>query len=413
MGTDDWEVRTIGSLGNVRGGKRLPKGRALTAIPTPHPYVRVTDMRRGGVDTSDIRYVPEEVAPSIKAYRIFKEDIFISVAGTLGIVGRIPAILDGANLTENADRITSITCDVDYLMYSLLSESIQNEIDSIRTVGAQPKLALGQIKQFKIPIPKSRAEQSRIAQVLRDSDELIRVLSRLITKKQAVKQGMMQQLLTGKIRLAGFNEPWQSLPVAEKSIMKARIGWQGLKTGEYRKSGTYRLVGGTEFFDGQIDWNKTPFVDKWRYDQDNYIQLRIGDILLTKDGTIGKTAYVDQLPGPATLNSGVYVIRPVQNAYDPRFMYYMLRSRKFEEFLGRLTAGSTINHLYQRDLVTLVLDVPADVREQHAIAEIFTDMDNEIRVLQMRLNKAHDVKTGMMQQLLTGRARLPMGVDHD
>ena len=104
----DWEVKTIDEIGIVKSGKRIPIGKTLVKHETPHPYIRVTDMRYGTVSLSDIKYVPEDVYPLIKNYRIFQNDIFISVAGTLGIVGTIPAELNGANLTENADRITSI-----------------------------------------------------------------------------------------------------------------------------------------------------------------------------------------------------------------------------------------------------------------------------------------------------------------
>lgn len=220
--SDAWESRTVGSLGSVRGGKRLPKGQLLVTAPTPHPYIRVTDMRQGGVDLSGIRYVPEEVAPAIRSYRIFQEDVFISVAGTLGIVGRVPSQANGANLTENADRITSITCDIDYLMYSLQSEPIQSEIDAIRTVGAQPKLALGRIKQFEITLPRDRAEQRRISVALRQVDENIGVLECVINKKEAIKHGIMQQLLTGKTRLFGFTGPWRrSLSVQDAAEKKS------------------------------------------------------------------------------------------------------------------------------------------------------------------------------------------------
>lgn len=263
------------------------------------------------------------------------------------------------------------------------------------------------LEQLVIPVPPL-AEQGAIAQALADADELITTLEQAIAKKQAVKQGMMQQLLTGQTRLPGFGGPWKPLTVASRSTIKARIGWQGLKTNEYRNSGTYRLVGGTEFAEGRIDWNRAPFVDEWRYEQDASIQLRVGDVLLTKDGTIGKTAFVDLLPGPATLNSGVFVIRPVRGAYDAAFLFFMLRSRVFDEFLGRLSAGSTISHLYQRDLVTLVLRVPPTVEEQHEIARILVDLEEAIAVLRGRLVKARAIKAGMMQELLTGRVRLPV-----
>ena len=143
---EDWEIKKIDEIGRVTSGKRLPLGSSLVAHPTPNPYIRVTDMRAGTVSLSDIKFLPQSVFQKIKRYRIFCDDIFISVAGTLGIVGKVPPELDGANLTENADRITDIRCSRDFLLYVLMSPLIQNVIDSIRTVGAQPKLALVSIR---------------------------------------------------------------------------------------------------------------------------------------------------------------------------------------------------------------------------------------------------------------------------
>jgi type I restriction enzyme S subunit len=363
-------------------------------------------MLAGGVRESGIMYVPNAAAPAIKNYRIRHNDIFISVAGTLGVVGRVPKSLDDANLTENADRITGIKCDVDYLMYYLLGASIQNEIDAIRTVGAQPKLALGRIKTFEVLLPRSRDEQAAVSGALRDVDRLIDSLNRLIAKRRSIKQGMMQELLTGRTRLPGFIGDWLTLHVAASSHLKARIGWQGLTAGEYRASGKYRLVGGTDFRDGCVDWTTTPYVDKWRFDQDRNIQLKEGDVLITKDGTIGKVAFVDTLPGPVALNSGVFVVRPKGEAYDSGFLYHMLRSRFFDDFVAGLSAGSTINHLYQRDLVKLKLLVPPTLDEQKAIADALFDADGEITALVRRLEGTRAIKQGMMQELLTGRTRL-------
>jgi len=407
---DGWTSTTLGQLAEVRGGKRLPAGFRLQAQATQFPYIRVSDMFDGGVDESDLRYVPENAAQAIKNYRISSSDIFISVAGTLGIVGRVSSRLDGANLTENADRLTNIRCDIDFLMYYLLSQPIQKEIDAIRTVGAQPKLALGRIKSFGVTLPNSIVEQANVSRVLRDVDALIGSLERVIAKKQAINQGMMQQLLTGKTRLPGFTDDWIGLDVAENSHLKARIGWQGLSVGEYRDVGEYRLIGGTNFANGRVDWSSTPFVDKWRFDQDSNIQVRNGDILITKDGSIGKVAFVEDLPGPSTLNSGVFVLRPKNGAYDSGFLYFLFRSRAFDEFVSRLSAGSTISHLYQRDLAKLSFDVPPSLAEQKAIFNALLDVDAELTLLQKRLESTRDIKRGMMQELLTGRTRLtPVG----
>ncbi|MDN6654398.1 MAG: restriction endonuclease subunit S, partial [Bifidobacterium crudilactis] len=112
-----WLTVTVGDIAQVKGGKRLPAGYFVQKKPTPFPYIRVSDMVNGGIRESGIKYVPEAAAAAIRNYRIGKDDIFISVAGTLGLVGRIPGHLDGANLTENADRLTQIKCDIDFLMY--------------------------------------------------------------------------------------------------------------------------------------------------------------------------------------------------------------------------------------------------------------------------------------------------------
>ena len=195
-----------------------------------------------------------------------------------------------------------------------------------------------------------KPEQRAIAEALSDVDGLLAALETLIAKKRAIKQAAMQQLLTGKSRLPGFQGEWTELNMARDSMLKARIGWQGLTTAEYLTSGDYYLVTGTDFVRGRVDWTSCFFVDHSRFIQDTNIQLAPYDVLLTKDGTIGKAGFIDSLPRPATLNSGIFVIRPKTDAYVPKYMYYVLTSRIFDDFLARLQAGSTISHLYQRTL---------------------------------------------------------------
>ncbi|MEZ5599113.1 MAG: restriction endonuclease subunit S [Pseudomonadales bacterium] len=403
---NDWTAEPLDAISKVTSGKRLPAGYYVTEVETSHPYIRVSDMRQGGVVVDELKYVPDKAFAAISAYRIFKEDLFISVAGTLGLVGKIPESLDGANLTENANRISSITCYRDYLLYVLLSPLVQRVIESIQTVGAQPKLALTRIRKFAIPLPPSVEEQRAIATALSDVDALLDGLDRLIAKKRDIQQAAMQQLLTGKTRLPGFEGEWLPLNMAKNSTLKARIGWQGLTTAEYLDIGDYSLVTGTDFRGGKIIWEGCHFVEKPRYDQDRNIQIKQNDILLTKDGTIGKAAYVDYLPFPSTLNSGVFVIRPVNDAYDSRFFFYVLMSDVFTEFLKKLAAGSTISHLYQKDFVNFEFLAPATKAEQTAIAEVLNDMDADIELLEKRRTKTADLKQAMMQELLTGRTRL-------
>ncbi len=250
------------------------------------------------------------------------------------------------------------------------------------------------------------AEQRAIAGALSDVDALLGALDQLIAKKRDLKQAAMQQLLTGTKRLPDFQGKWKPLNMSENSTLKARIGWQGLTTAEYLKTGEYYLVTGTDFANGRVEWSSCCFVASERYVQDRNIQLRPKDIVLTKDGTIGKVGFIDDLPGPATLNSGVFVIRPKENAYDPHFFYFVLTSRIFDDFLNKLQAGSTISHLYQKDFVTFSFLAPATLAEQTAIAEVLTGMDAELAALEQRRAKTRALKQGMMQELLTGRTRL-------
>ncbi|WP_343349551.1 restriction endonuclease subunit S [Pseudomonas sediminis] len=195
-----WVVTTVGEVCEVKGGKRLPKGETLTEENTGHPYIRVTDMFMGGVDTAGILYVPSHVRPTIARYTISKDDIFISVAGTLGLVGIVPEELDGANLTENADKLTDIKINRDYLFYCLCSDAIQDLIAREATSNAQPKLALTRIREFSFPLP-SDEEQARIATILASVDGKLRLLSTKRENYSSLKRGLMQKLLTGEWRV--------------------------------------------------------------------------------------------------------------------------------------------------------------------------------------------------------------------
>ena len=263
-------------------------------------------------------------------------------------------------------------------------------------------------------------EQTAIATALSDVDSLISALTKKIEKKKAIKQGLMQQLLTGKKRLPGYGknrEPvqtewgaipkdWKTLSIGKCCSIKARIGWQGLKKSEYLSSGEYVLVTGTDFLNGRIDWKSCVYVSKKRYEQDANIQIVKHDILITKDGTIGKVAFLDDVPCLGTLNSGIFVVRSHSEELDQCYLSKIFESFIFDAFLESLVAGSTINHLYQKDFVHFNFPVPPTMSEQTAIANILSDCDSEIAALEEKRDKYKEIKQGMMQQLLTGKIRL-------
>ena len=164
----------IGCVANVKGGKRLPKGMSVLDEATEHPYLRVVDFGEDGINRSDIKYIDAETFDQVKRYTIDSRDIYISIAGTIGRVGIVPEDLSGANLTENAAKITDISDDIDhrYLMYYLRSPIGQGAIKNRIGGTSQPKLALYKISDIDFPY-RLLSIQKMIASILSAYDNLI------------------------------------------------------------------------------------------------------------------------------------------------------------------------------------------------------------------------------------------------
>ena len=199
---------------------------------------------------------------------------------------------------------------------------------------------------------------------------------------------------------------WDIQSVGRHCSVKARIGWQGLRSDEYLTSGEYGLITSTDIVDGMVDWRTCCFVSKARYSQDPNIIVQENDTLISKDGTIGKVGIVQNIPFPSTLNSGVFVVRPKLDNVYKKYLAFAFKSIYFQDFINRLTAGSTIVHLYQKDIVQFMFPVPP-IAEQRAIAEALSDVDGLIAALDKKIAKKRLLKQGAMQQLLTGKTRLP------
>jgi len=261
-----------------------------------------------------------------------------------------------------------------------------------------------ELSKIQVILP-SVSEQKRIAKTLSEFDEYIANLEELIEKKKNIREGAIEDLVTGKTRIKGFNAKWQDVVFNKVIVPKARIGWQGLKKYEYLKSGYSYLIGGTDFKDGSISLDNISYVSQERYDMDSNIQVKANDVLVTKDGTIGKVAMVPSLEKPATLNSGVFVFR-TKDQLLPVFLYRVLNSSVFKNFISVLSAGSTIKHLYQKDLKNFEFKIPIDKNEQQAIADVLTAMDTEIIELEKEKEKMEGIRAGAMDDLLTGRVRI-------
>lgn len=271
--------------------------------------------------------------------------------------------------------------------------------------GTRAKLNGKTLKNIEVTLPERLKEQQAIASALSDFDEHIDNLSELIEKKKAIRDGALEDLVSGRTRLDGFNGEWKTVSFNQVIKPKARIGWQGLKKDEYLRSGYSYLIGGTDFHNGTVNLDNISYISKERYDMDSNIQVESNNVLVTKDGTIGKVALVPKLDRPATLNSGVFVFRTTSSLLS-NFLYRVLLSSIFREFINTLSAGSTIKHLYQKDLSNFEFKIPQDSQEQEAIALILTAMDEEIEFLETEKEKMIQIKEGAMDDLLTGRVRL-------
>lgn len=150
------ETVNLGSLCNVKGGKRLPQGHDYSELPTKHPYIRVVDFQGGTVRRSKLKYIDEATHSKISNYTIASNDVYISIAGTVGVSGVVPEDLSGANLTENAAKLIlkdNSVLEAEYLAYWLSTSEAQAQIRSKTMLTSQPKLALFRIEELLLPLP--------------------------------------------------------------------------------------------------------------------------------------------------------------------------------------------------------------------------------------------------------------------
>lgn len=179
----------------------------------------------------------------------------------------------------------------------------------------------------------------------------------------------MRELIDSKIEWIGdMPNDWKTIKIKYTSWLKGRIGWQGLTASEYTDEGPF-LITGTDFENGIIDWSKCAHISKERFDEDPDIHVKEGDLLITKDGTVGKVAIAKNCPDEVSLNSGVLLIRNVGNyRYYDKYLYYVLLSDEFWRWYTLSQTGqSTIKHLYQAQFYSFEFAYPS-YGEQKVIA---------------------------------------------
>ena len=191
---ESWEWVRLGEIITLKGGKRVDNGYKLLETPTNHIYIRITDMKDFSVKENDLRYIDDTMYEKIKNYIIKKEDLYITIAGTIGYVGEIPEKFDGMNLTENAGRIILYFMNKRFLRYILNSNFIQEQFQEMVNKMAQPKLALTRIQETLVPIPNLK-EQKKIVEKIERLQELIRNLKEVYLANEESRLNLKKSLL--------------------------------------------------------------------------------------------------------------------------------------------------------------------------------------------------------------------------
>lgn len=178
IGLETWERTEIASISDVKGGKRVPKGMSLTSENTGHPYIKAGNLKQGTVLDDEIMYVPNDVLQYIKNYTVHAGDVYITNVGAcIGDCGIIPEKYDGANLTENAVKITNLKCDSHFLAWYLSSGDVQQRIKTLIASATLGKLSITNIKTIPVLLP-TKEEQT----------EIIKIIGKLLVKEQQAKE---------------------------------------------------------------------------------------------------------------------------------------------------------------------------------------------------------------------------------
>ena len=268
-------------------------------------------------------------------------------------------------------------------------------------------LQKGDIEDLKIPLPINMEEQAKISEYLYKLDNLITLHQRKYEKLLTMKKSCLEKMFPKnenkinkipEIRFKGFTDAWEQRKLSSIATMHARIGWQNLRTSEFLDRGNYYLITGTDFIDGEIDLKTCHFVEKERYDQDKNIQIKNGSILITKDGTLGKVAYVEGLDKPATLNAGVFNVVIIDKNMENKYLFHYLKAPFLMDYVGKRATGGTIKHLNQNILVDFPVIHPS-YDEQTKIGAFFSKLDNLITLHQRKVKMLQNIKKSCLEKM--------------
>ena len=384
--TDAWELRKLEEVADRFDNLRVPVAANLR-VKGDTPYYGangIQDYVEGFTHDGEFVLIAEDGANDLKNYPVNY------------VNGRI-WVNNHAHVVQGKDKI----CNNLFLSYSVNRANIE----SLLVGGGRAKLNAEVMMKLELLLP-SVEEQRQIGTYFRTLDHLITLHQRKCETLQKLKKSMLQKMFPKngscfpEIRFAGFTDAWEQRKLGDDMYIKARIGWQALTKSEYLSSGDYYLITGTDIDENThtVDLSRCFYVSKERFDMDDKIQVKEGDIIVTKDGTIGKVAMVTGLDKPATLNSHLFVLRDLSKNLDNYFLLTILNSHLFIEFVEATKTGSTLTGLPQKTFVEFKFNIP-DIEEQTKISSYFRTLDHLITLHQRKLETLKKLKKAMLQKM--------------
>ncbi len=410
---EDWDVGLIGDLAVKVGSGITPTGGERVYKIEGRPFIRSQNVGWGTLLLDDIAFIDEHTHSSFSATEILLNDVLLNITGaSIGRSAVADKRIEGGNVNQHVCiiRVDTSRLSPRYINLFLLSQMGQRQIDSFQAGGNRQGLNFGQIKSFSFPFPPL-SEQFAIAAAISDVDLLLTSLDAIITKKHLIKQGTMQELLTGKKRLPGFSDVWEVKTIEElaggaSNIVDGPFG-SNLKNSDYIANGVPVLQGQNITGDKFI-WKDVRYISDQKAKDLFRSNARVGDLLTVKIGSVGFSAPIDNLDGNdfAIIPANLLRTRIQNNNTDLFFMHHLLVSNFGKKKLQDLAGNTAQPAIGLSGFRKLSFAVPALKKEQIAIAEILSDMDAEIAALEQRREKTRLLKQGIMQELLTGRIRL-------
>ena len=392
--TDPWEKRKLCDFGSVAMNKRIFKEQ--TSDTGDVPFYKIGTF--GGTPDA---FISRDLFEEYKSKYQYPEvgDILISASGSIGRT----VFYRGADEYFQDSNIVWLKHDS-----QLVNSFLKQFYSIVKWQGLEgstiKRLYNKNILETPITLP-SPEEQTKLGEFFEKLDNLIAANQRKLAKLKELKQGYLQKLFPKngskfpQLRFAGFADAWEERKLSELATMNARIGWQNLRTSEFLDNGDYMLITGTDFKAGAIDYSNIHYVEKERFEQDKKIQISNKSILITKDGTLGKVAYVEGLTMPATLNAGVFNVKVKEDlAIDSKYLFHYLKAPFLLKFADQRSTGGTIKHLNQNVLVEFPIPLPS-LGEQHKIAGLLSNFDNTIALHQRKLEKLQELKKGYLQKM--------------